>query len=198
MRERPILFSGPMVRAILDGKKKQTRRLVKFPTEWTAPCAGCGCCHGNPYSGKTLSSWTRCKCVRPSAVACPYGQPGDRLWVRETFAACRHGAKHPDCIEFKADGDPEGLKWKPSIHMPRWASRLTLAVEAVRVERLQDITEEDARAEGVDRQLVFAQDTVRSTHHDGFMVAWQSINGARASWSSNPFVWVISFRRVSR
>lgn len=164
MKERPILFSGPMVRAILDGRKTQTRRVVK------------------PRQGM-LDDWT--------GLPCPYGKPGDRLWVRET---CYFEQPHGEVI-YRADPgsekalDPEftGLRWRPSIHMPRWASRITLEIVNVRVERLQDIRVDDARAEGV---------TAKWPVH-GFRNLWQSINGF-GSWDANPWVWVVEFRNMER
>ena len=118
MKERPILFSAPMVRAILAGTKTQTRRVVKLKPDY-------------------METFLRL----PNKVACcPYGQPGGRLWVRETFEDCE-SALH-SCVLYRADGGTPGTKWTPSIHMPRWASRITLEITGVRVERLQDISEE--------------------------------------------------------
>lgn len=188
--ERPILFSGAMVRAILDGKKTQTRRVVKPqpPADWVpSPW---------PYDG---AAW--------SDRRCPYGAPGDRLWVRETWAPISPDEERRpirECrIEYRADtsaarpggwdedtDDPEAARWRPSIHMPRWASRLTLEVTGVRVERVQDISEDDARAEGV---YPYADNPRRF-----FQELWNSINGARGyGWNSNPWVWVVEFRRVA-
>ncbi|NBD11804.1 hypothetical protein GTY96_22835 [Corallococcus sp. c25j21] len=159
MRERPILFSGPMVRAILAGRKTVTRRLIKpQPTDvefWL---------HGKPSNSRdglptmrdaTGKGWAAC-----GPFTCPYGKPGDRLWVKETYALDRiHDPTRPSAVLptllrdrwYRADGEqwvPLRGRWRPSIHMPRWASRLTLEVASVRVERLHDITEEDAQAEG--------------------------------------------------
>lgn len=126
MKERPILFSGPMVRAILEGRKTQTRRVAKI--------------HGYGLDD------------RPVFGRSPFGEPGDRLWVRETF--CGSCVRDPAYIYRATDENPSHLfqpRWRPSIHMPRWASRLTLEVTAVRRERLRDITDDAARAlvEGV-------------------------------------------------
>jgi hypothetical protein len=203
MKERPILFSAPMVRAILEGRKTQTRRLVG-PRH--VMCVG-----------------------RPELADCPYGEPGDRLWVRETFAIeCsvdgidqplphddgrphrRHHHEHGEswwqqphyratdpapelCITDKDGYEVPGVQWKPSIHMPRWASRITLRVTSVRVERLQAITESDAWAEGVHPDWCGVDE---HGPRASFSALWDQINGARASWDSDPWVWVIGFERV--
>ena len=189
---RPILFSGPMVRAILDGHKTQTRRVVKVGdtieerddgTRW-------------PY----FTTWTHGDDGSPWA-SCPYGEPGDRLWVRESFV---YRSKH-DRYYYKADHEAPFTApyahggWKPSIHMPRAASRLTLDVTAIRVERLQEISEADAIAEGVLRTGGRAQ--LQPNHfrpaRELFSELWDSINEDRAPWASNPWVWVVEFSRVT-
>lgn len=181
MKERPILFSGEMVRAILDGRKTQTRRVVKQRGD----CSG-------------------------SVEQCPYGQPGERLWVRETWATEGTDETSTLPLQFKADRSdwPKCSKWRPSIHMPRWASRITLEIESVRVERLQKITEEDAKAEGTrDDALVHyyceegTDDDPIGNHRCNWRYAfsrlWESINAKRGfGWDANPWVWVITFRRV--
>jgi len=138
--ERPILFSGPMIRAILAGRKTQTRRVAKL--------TGAG-------RVKEAGSHRNWHLADPDAVkACPYGTPGDRLWVRETF--CDTGCQR---AVYRADTAVENWKyriWRPSIYMPRWASRITLEITDVRLERLQDISEADAAAEGVE-QVEFTQ-----------------------------------------
>lgn len=177
MKERPILFSAPMVRAILAGTKTQTRRVVKPQPAgpWAAP-------------GKT---------------ACPYGLPGDRLWVKETI---RKTGEYPggySTSEYVADGTPtvaDAWPWQRrtlvSIHCPRGLSRITLEVTGVRVERLQDISHADADAEGcrgrrsADPALGFT-----ITPRERFNALWEQINGA-ASWAANPWVWVVEFKRV--
>ena len=181
MKERPILFSAPMVRAILDGRKTQTRRIVKqkhlpFLENIT----------GNFLDGK----WDQ----RPF----PYGKPGDRLWVRETFCY------HDDLAMYlyKAD-DVTCCKWKPSIHMPRIASRILLEVVNVRVERLNDISEEDAIAEGINLPSpyvgigmdgeVIESETISWMPSDYYKELWESINGP-GSWDLNPWVWVVEFK----
>lgn len=199
MKERPVLFSGPMVRAILEGRKTQTRRVMKPQPVGETPF----------FDRWARGDWDS----RPF----PYGRPGDHLWVRETWASvydcpelpcCEDGSgKHRRTIyratepheidnfacSFSCSHDEPGCaSWRPSIHMPRWASRLTLEVTGVRVERLQDISEEDARAEGL-----ALEGLILPGHAAGcFSRLWDSINAKRASWASNPWVWVVSFRRV--
>jgi hypothetical protein len=201
LSERPILFNGPMVRAILAGTKTQTRRLVKpQPAEWLD---------------------THEPTILPAA--CPYGVPGDRLWVRETWSAPlkRDGSGYESAgVLYRADPLWDGMShgdfgwdWKPSIHMPRWASRLTLEVTDVRVQRLQDINEEDAKAEGVTPYTpphgnISLEQTVPGPGFDGcrlgdqphrlpFADLWDSINAKRAPWDSNPWVWAVTFRRAA-
>lgn len=186
MRERPILFSAPMVRATLDGSKTQTRRVVKLTDS------------GRVKEPGSPRNW---HLDDPDAVlACPYGQPGDRMWIRETWAyhVQAIGAVCDEDGPFVYAADTFGKqyrlceKWTPSIHMPRWASRILLEISAVRVERLQDISEEDAIAEGC----------INSLHLQGgrfakenFEHLWWTINGD-GSWEANPWVWVVEFKRV--
>lgn len=209
MKERPILFSGPMVRDILDGTKTQTRReitrLLKFGeiTEFQRSAT-----KGYDWSFRDRSGcWNDISHER-LLECCPYGKPGDRLWVKETWGQVGEG----DPIIYRATCDTEtrfatnwydrGFKWTPSIHMPRRASRITLEITDIRVERLQDISEEDTLAEGV------AIDKGHCYHvagHEGkwahatakgcFETLWGSINGP-GSWDANPWVWVIEFRKV--
>lgn len=201
MKERPVLFSGGMVRAIVAGTKTQTRRVIRpQPDE-----DGLTRETRMPTYGPWMDTSER---VYP----CPYGDAGDRLWVRETFATdvpgCPAGFSYrADHLDPKGDGPAHPMTWKPAIHMPRAASRITLLVERVRVERLQDITEEDARAEGVepffDRFPMFTRDQCITTgeraidapYRASFAVLWDEINGDRALWKSNPWVWCIMFRR---
>ncbi|WP_339479132.1 hypothetical protein [Pseudomonas sp. RL_5y_Pfl2_73] len=209
MKERPILFGGPMVRAILGGQKTVTRRAVKFPLK-----------------DKATGCWLAGNEIGPVEVRdnSPFGQPGDRLYVRETFMDLRGaGVEHrpdPDGplqrYAYGADTRPGshgdearkdfGLKWKPSIHMPRAACRILLEITDVRVERLQDISDGQAEAEGIDLdQLADAQErydmvadhnmTGRPTAVGQFAYLWESINGAGA-WDANPWVWVVEFKRV--
>lgn len=202
MKERPILFSAPMVRALLDGSKSQTRRLVKpQPRAETEPV--------RPES-RGSAKWVFMADADRSTrfafgdVRCPFGVPGDRLWVRETFSPYIDASALKSRATYRADGS--GLlprqRWFPSIHMPRWASRITLEVTDVRVERLTSISEADTVAEGIERHV---DDGVAyyGPLNEGHAVAqvaferlWESINGA-GSWDANPWVWVISFRKVT-
>jgi len=210
VKEHPILFSGEMVRAILDGRKTQTRRLVRLPPGYE---------HGEVYGYEGSYNGRHCLACDPGpsrAILCPFGVPGDRLWVRETWRDGQYAVgkewDFDDRVGYRASfvGDP-ALKWKPSIHMPRWASRLTLEVVSVRVERLQDITEADAQAEGVDsgapwfppgqwsppdedpRQVGYGRGNFALQN---FRALWEHINGKRAPWASNPWVWVVTFKTL--
>ena len=201
MKERGILFSGPMVRAILDGCKTQTRRVMKpqpkknrYPTE--------------RESGHfvTTSYYSTCD----EGLECPYGGRRDRLWVRETF--CPMGPSRPsgywtdpkwkgrECF-YAADNDRPlwAGKWKPSIFMPRALSRITLAVADVRVQRVRDITEEDALAEGTQAVPIASIKRQAALSERGdFAGIWDAINGKRpgCAWADNPWVWAITFSRV--
>jgi len=176
--ERPVLFSGPMVRAILEGRKSQTRRVVKPQPP-----------HGikSVYAPITRDPGNWQGVASDDLIGwygrCPYGIPGDRLWVRETFQRARGG------FQYRADGITTPRAWKPSIFMPRTASRITLEVTGVRVERLQDISEKDARAEGVDAAPCFCIPYRR---------LWDSLNAKRGfGWEKNPWVWCISFSKAA-
>ena len=195
MQEKPILFTAPMVRAILDGRKTVTRRLVKPQPVLEDAFVG----------GIFRQTWIYKDTADPQGWLmhnlCPYGQPGDRLWVRERFAKDITGC--PNGIAYRADHqDPYGdgpanpITWKPSIHMPRWASRITLEVAGVRVEPLQGITEEDAKAEGTTPSIVGA-DLDYLKYRAGFQALWDSINGKTYPWSANPWVWVVEFRKIA-
>ena len=217
--EKPILFSGPMVRAILDGTKTMTRRVVKIPYEkgnslgtWEPSILGGKGCTDN--NGNFVDEFPVLWHTRTGySLSCPYGQVGDRLWVRETWA---WGKRYDDCIItletipkqkpdyaeifYRADNNQVNRddKWKPSIFMPRWASRITLEIVSVRVERLQEITEEDAIKEGA---LSLGDPSGEADWSVGFAKAcfqrlWDSINGKKYPWKDNPFVWVIEFRRI--
>lgn len=225
IKEKPILFSSEMVRAILSGQKTQTRRTVKCKDldysgaggkdspEWNDP---------SHWGFETESGdWFMLKpsCVNGDyQIPCPYGEPGTRLWVRETWAD--GGYRDPDwacCVAYRADnsgmnylckeGDepvcldtpcklrPEGVsRWRPSIFMPRWASRISLEITDVRVERLQDISEADAKAEGVESGVQW-KDGFCESYVMQYERLWNSINGPD-SWNTNPWVWVISFKRI--
>lgn len=181
-RERPILFSAPMVRALLDGGKTQTRRIMK-----PQPRRVDG---GVPFGD--APAWAHAE-PGSAVMRCPYGQRGDRLWVRETHMDL--GA----CFLYRADANAEqeraivapGQRWKPAIHMPRVACRLTLVVTGVRVERLQDISRGDAMAEGCPFPNMARGDDPRVWYED----LWCDLNGAD-SWRTNPWVWVVEFRKT--
>lgn len=238
MKERPILFQGAMVRALLAGTKTQTRRLLKPQPELAIigdraadalrklQDAGIA-----PKGEQPRWRWDGCFYPRwPNSLhdLSPYGVPGDRLWVRETFKIrdyscdeepqedgheCRDHCKQT-YVYYRATPrvgyrpKPDGARityldestlltewyerdWRPSIYLPRWASRITLEVTEVRVQRLQEISEEDARAEGVDWSMH------GRSGRDNFRDLWDAINGKRAPWSSNPWLWVISFKRLT-
>jgi hypothetical protein len=218
MRERPILFSGEMVRAILreENPKTVTRRLIPSPVENELGLRGWRDRWGN------LNTPGRH----------PYGDPGDRLWVRETFYCDHYEYPNGDRKEmgemlyYRAESGIDGagrngdncwtgfsletmrVSWRPAIHMPRWASRLTLEVLSVRVERLQEIAEEDAKAEGVlpfaeaysgismDQTLTSGERCGDEPHRASFAILWDELNGDRANWKSNPWVWRVEFRRL--
>ena len=196
MKERPILFSGPMVRAILEGRKTQTRRIINpqpknrrggrwmycyestnkkdegsFSYSW--PDKNGNCCADRGWESQIT-------------YRCPYGQVGDRLWVREAWAV------HPETgsLLYRADDDAlENIRWKPSIYLPRKHSRILLEMTSIKVERLQAISREDALAEGTDSDPA-AADPIGS-----FAKYWDYINGVE-SWETNPWVWVVGFRKV--
>lgn len=203
-KESPCPFIDQEVRAILDGTKTQTRRIIKMPAP--EPYAVMGeADDGTPWP------FVMDEAGQYHAMRCPFGQPGDRLWVRETWALVPWlaGAERHCCPEHDKQGiryratwtKAHSAAWRPSSNMPRWASRLTLRVAGVRVERLQDISEADAQAEGV--PLVVPGDDIEArqpgvtTHRFAFGRLWQQINGKRATWASNPSVWAIEFRRMS-
>ena len=179
LKERPILFSAPMVRAILDGRKSQTRRAMKHqPGQVTGS--------GRPVF---YEHGTHGRRVSPS---CPYGKAGDRLWVRETWLNHALPGYPPVCF-YRADDEnkPADRSWKPSIHMPRQASRIALDITNVRMERLQAITRMDAEAEGFQKIPGLPIDP-----RDWFRSLWQTINGP-GSWQQNPWVWVVEFNVLS-
>jgi hypothetical protein len=240
MRELPILFSAPMVRAILEGRKTVTRRVVKpQPPARNDMINAAYCGHPNLWlPNGSIGADT------PREWKCPYGQPGDRLWVRETFAqwpTCdlvrggkvgmtAYRAGKPVLVpppgahvpldqwprEWRDDTKPESVRWRPSIHMPRWASRIALEVTGVRVERLQDITSDQILAEGVQIPTTpegSALIDISTKHGPAFFLPalngnstddllrahwaalWVAINGID-SWNANPWVWVVEFKRV--
>ncbi|VVP40511.1 hypothetical protein PS865_04832 [Pseudomonas fluorescens] len=199
-KERPILFSAPMVRAILDGRKTVTRRPVK----------------GSAL--KWLEEFAPEFVALSANELCPFGQIGERLWVRETWY-CDHfevqkgpylqPADMHDLDQSREDGElvyaADGLApyeqeqptWKPSIHMPRWACRILLEITDVRVERLQDISRADIRAEGLQCPPELASDDVSPNYRDWYPAAWQELwNSTGGDWDANPWVWVVEFKRV--
>lgn len=229
MRDRPILFSAPMVRAILDGTKTQTRRVVKPQPEqipahvWKDPKVPAD----RQFWWPSTAARSMVE-VRDMGAFSPYGMAGDRVWVRETWQYADWTEEGEPYIRYAADKSVRGFfgnevpdgealvdvweklsrsenyeidnkaadrKWRPSIHMPRWASRLTLTITDVRVERLQDCSESDAEAEGIAfiREHPDLDETL--TAPQLYSALWDSINGAGA-WDANPWVWVVTFRRV--
>lgn len=223
MKERGMIFNSEMVRAILEGRKTQTRRMIKrvegavsFSPEWDINGEEIFVVLGekdhtgmNPVLG---------------AISCPFGSVGDRIWVRETFQGplfdydqmesyLEDSSKFetPEFCQYAADGGPrpeycdadDNLRhgWRPSIHMPRWASRITLEITGVRVERLNSISQEDAQAEGMEltgwRPTYSDPDSGGEvwTPYDNFAQLWESIYGEE-SWKNNPWVWVIEFKRL--
>ena len=238
MKERPILFSGPMVRAILEGRKTVTRRAIK-PQPFI-DASGNFCWNGSNYGQnergpRSSALASPIPCSKTKRVACPYGRPGDRLWVRETWSDVNMcGAP---ALAYRADDDVRDLmsvelfldedgafnyqdarwkkypfcdwyadlhlaRWRPSIHMPRWASRILLEITAVRVERLQDISGDQAEAEGFDSAMCRQFLETSPSRHEckeavihGFAGLWASINGDE-SWNANPWLWVVEFKRV--
>lgn len=189
-KERLILFSGEMVKAILDGRKTMTRRLVKPTPEF---CGGAG--ERGDRARWGLHSMDSDRRFTPvDKFPCQYGGPGDTLWVRETWS----DTLCDDIALYKSDGirgPVIGQKWRSPIHMPRWASRITLEVTSVKVERLQDISEEDAKAEGYFGDGLTDEGRKWMKPRDWFSHVLETING-RDAWLNNPWVWAISFRRV--
>lgn len=213
MSEKGIIFSGPMVQAILDGRKTQTRRVFKVTDPLgkkhpvTSPRESIEQFDDGSFHYLSTGGMS-------GPYPCPYGQPGDGLWVREAWC-------HVDGQDYyRADFDQADLKhekrvrklcpdlaaaypesrWKSSRHMPRWASRITLEITGIRVERVQDISEADAKAEGVEpiTEMTAAWGPQQTPHWFAFMKLWDSLNDKRpgCSWNDNPWVWCISFKRI--
>lgn len=210
---KPIFFNNAMVRAILDGRKTQTRRVVKTQ-------------HGADVVVTDGQVWRPSRTDYDGYASCPYGQPGDRLWVRETWIpgyyhdpdgeggpmvsiiyAADNGeamVKAPSyelaedwSCRYSEDGDPPPARRSP-VSMPRWASRLTMEITDVRVQRLQDISEEDCWSEGIE-EVRYAGDehgNLRGSVLEDFRALWDSIAKPGAKWDDNPWVWAISFKRV--
>lgn len=216
MKEHPIIFNGEMVRAILEGRKTQTRRVLSMTgTDKFLRMEN----DRAIFTDNILDIFTQNPNSHLLPIKCPYGQPGDHLWVRETWGKCVFPETETSLarikILYRADGETQydiGC-WKPSIHMPRWVSRITLEIVDVRVERLQQITEKDAEAEGIKGYT----DNLGSRHSNptmiypafpekdgGFLTAtqafealWDSINSKRGfGWEVNPWVWVIEFKKL--
>ncbi|MBG4417404.1 hypothetical protein I5F55_03625 [Pseudomonas aeruginosa] len=196
-RERPILFNDQMVRAILDGRKTVTRRVMKPQPDFLGSMVD----PNTPL--KPLDAGLHAR------ITCPYGEPGDRLWVRETWGLqvrsygggagefIVYRATNPDAIYCRSsEGREYPVKWKPSIHMRRHSSRILLEITAVRVERLQDISEEQARAEGYPAERECETGGSGLDAWLWFRSLWGEINGPEA-FTANPWVWVIEFKRVT-
>ena len=179
MEERPIIFSTPMVQAILDGRKTMTRRVVK-PQPARSP-------YWTQYENSG-AFYPATLDAEPSVLKCPYGPVGDMLWVRETFGFDPwHYLEGHDSILYRADQKIDSdypIKWKPSIHMPKKYARIWLEITGVRVERLKDLSPKDGIAEGVEHWSIFPS-------------LWDSINKKKYPWSSNVWVWVVEFRKVA-
>lgn len=218
VKARSILFSGPMVRALLNGSKTQTRRtrgldeVNESPDDWKLLSFQQSLLHNGQWAGFFNSRVDATGLI----VTCPYGGPGERLWSRETWAENESALGVP-VIQYRAGGyvihgatgerrfgtwkdeiypgdagevgEPD--KWRPSIHMPRWASRITLEIESVRVERVQEISHADALAEGVEYDVSKPDGWPLERFHK----LWNSVNGPGA-WGRNDWVWIITFKRV--
>jgi hypothetical protein len=196
MKERPILYTGEMVRAILDDRKSMTRRVMKPQPVY----AQAEYRNGEPPA-ESCYTWPaynpQHRFLNEIAKECPYGYIGDRFWVRETWVQLPNNT-----ILYRATDEERQEawtmygkpKWKPSIFMPRSASRITLEITNVKVERLRDITEEDAIKEGV--KIGSSSMGHIFTAREHFEGLWDFINGKKYPWSSNPFVWVIEFKRI--
>lgn len=232
MKERPILFSAPMVRAILDGKKTQTRRVCKNHVRsngtWVKHMGNFDCENYFLPPDALLMDYRKggfeltTSSVEGWSDACKFGQPGDQLWVREAWR-CFGGREYEyqqekSSIIYRCDVNPldDVAEWLPSISMPRWASRINLLIKSIRVERLQDISEADAKAEGVepfftqhqsiahDQRLTSGELASDGEHRASFAVLWDEINGkcrvgdlfSRHTWQENPWVWVVEFEVV--
>lgn len=194
VKSRPILFSSPMVKAILGGHKRQTRRILKAKDPNPERCITLHTLMANVLEWRLQDGrWFGIEGYDTLVYAdCPYGAVGDRLWVRETF--CQYGSGYIYRADYSGGltpiSDGIGGPWKPSIFMPRAASRITLEITGVRVERLHDISEDDARAEGVSKGMA-CDDYSRVRH---FQSLWEGING-KESWDANPWLWVLEFQR---
>lgn len=200
MTERGMIFNSAMVRAILDGRKTQTRRIIKLSHERGML---------NPVIKGRNGEITSVSC-RLAPLLCPFGQPEDRIWVRETWAEAGasapdlklYRANYPDHVPSHYENVPpvDEIRWKPSIHMPRWASRITLEITDVRVERLNAISQADAIAEGAPPShpsidCVSQEYGFPDFSRSWFGQTWKHIYGEE-SWQANPWVWVIEFKQT--
>ncbi len=210
--EHPILFNSDMVKAILDGRKTQTRRIAKLPEKWHR---GFGAFENNPNGAEEFVIHGDCGI---KTIYCPYGTVGDLLWVRETLqmACCEDVESFYYCAtgnqleRFPETGEERKWFWKqgvgekiPSIHMPKWAARIWLKITDIRVERVRDISLEDIQAEGIDlrNDLVFPESVLLRflKHQIRFKGLWNSINAKRGyGWDVNPWVWAITFEKVNK
>lgn len=216
IKERPILFSTPMVKAILEARKTVTRRIIKESFNGCLTNGGPHPCPNEPVvfypgeiiedlmtEGKTITvdypqvrALFHCSTL-DSEAKCPYGKPGDILWVRETFQIEKYfNGLRDECFPiYKADYDgPVAWDWKPSIFMPKEACRLRLEIVSIGVERLQDISVEDIIREGLQSNL--REHDACCDLRDKWEALWTKINGAE-SWSANPWVWRIEFRKLN-
>lgn len=204
-KERPIIFSAADVQAILNDRKTQTRRVAKPINDCFGPAFPCNPLDEIRCEGGTATFlWqNRVDDTHETRFRCPYGMPGDWLWVREAWTIedpdklhllSHEGGQNPDWIYYR---DPvhegTGLRWRPSIHMPRWASRITLEITSVRVQRLQEISSRDAWCEGARCSCMSPVPECKG-NIESFADLWDSINGVD-SWDANPWVWAIEFRR---
>ena len=220
MKYIPILMSTPMVQSILAGRKTMTRRTIKSRHESGLLQVSRRKIDGQVASIESLD-WGERNCEKD--IICPYGQPGDVLWVRETFQQWNYPTKPPFKYVYKADGfvkrygawerdvkgkmhDTERIeKWQPSLFMPKAACRIFLEVTNIRVERLQDISESDAVSEGIQPTewgyVNYLIDgfyyNAKNKAKESFRTLWQSING-KESWDKNPFVWVVEFKQIEK
>ncbi len=209
IKTRPILFSGPMVRALLDGRKTQTRRIVKAKDADASRCITMPMLMQNVYEWRQQDGrWFGIEGYDTLVYCdCPYGHVGDRLWVRETWMPFDDDHRIGDCkYAYRASTSTDGedirkeyircgrkYQWRPSILMPRAASRITLEVVNVRVERLKDISEEDANAEGFGLGVTIIAERFgryMSAGQYAFASLWEKLNG-KESWKQNPWVWVV-------
>lgn len=186
VKERGILFSDEMVRAILDGRKTQTRRPVKPQPLGIGTMNAAGQYCQPDREGVMPGGWR---------IESPFGSPGDLLWVREAFCGGQHGTPYLYRASWQQN---DFMRWRPSIHMPRWASRITLEVKAVRVERVQEISSRDAWAEGF-RCSCTRPVPICAGNIVAFRETWNSIYAPNGlGWDKNPWVWVVEFERVAR